>query len=235
MQANLPTEVASLSSVFGIVHADSDGLLRNIKPLVGHSLLQRLLSHLPKVGPSPVRGRKSLWTLQHHVQERLKMHDLVLKAKPNRPSYVARNVGLADSVQAQKPGSNAVLVGENIADSRPCIWHFGMIMTFGRIIDVRVDAPFEDVPVLCWMSCRLSGGFRQLYIQECRDMSQVEYARIAELDGFLIELLVREHLAGDNIPCSPKRPPILDRGKWAGGVEFGYQGEGKLRLKLMNA
>lgn len=83
-------------------------------------------------------------------------------------------------------------------------------MAFGRIIDVWVDAPFEDVPVVCWTSGRIASRLCQLDIQKGRNMAQVEDASVAQLDGLFVELLVWEHLTSDDVPRSPKRLPILD-------------------------
>ncbi len=84
------------------------------------------------------------------------------------------------------------------------------------IVNIGVDASFEDVRVVGGLRERFLCGFAQLYIEKGGDVAQVEDACISELDGFLEELLRGQHFTCDDIPCSPQPLPVL--GGWECGT-----------------
>ncbi len=54
--------------------------------------------------------------LQHHVQQRLQMHELVLEADPDGPANVAGDTAGAVGVQALQPIPDPHLVGEDVVE-----------------------------------------------------------------------------------------------------------------------
>lgn len=112
-----------VSPIFRIIQPNDDFLLRDVEPFVGDPLGAGLGSKLLKVGNWDEGRRTGPIALQHHVQQRLEMHSLVLKANPNGSPNVPRDRVDATLIVALKPGTHAALIGLDLGDGRPLIWN----------------------------------------------------------------------------------------------------------------
>src|SRR6478735_5822717 len=109
------------STILGIIHSQSDGLLRYIKPLVRNPSLMGLLSQFCKIRLYGMRRWKRSVTLEHHIEQGLDMHQLMLEANPYSSTNVSRNLVLAIFVQVLKTRSDPVLVDHDLLNQRPFI------------------------------------------------------------------------------------------------------------------
>ncbi len=97
---HVPSKVEiCVGEVICIIDANVDGLRRNVEPLIGDSGRARLARECLKIWSWSTRWRLGLITLEHHVQKSLDMHELVLKAHPNRLGDGAGNPFWAGCIQ----------------------------------------------------------------------------------------------------------------------------------------
>lgn len=211
-----------VGAVIGIVHADRDGLGGNVKPLIRDSDPGGLLRREGKVGTGRAGGRQHLVALQHHVQQRLEMHELVLEADPysagNGSGHLACS-GAVVAVEAAQAGPQAGLVVGDDLDGGPLVGHGRVGVAVLRVVDVRVNAALEDDAEHARLRGRLARRLAQLDVEKGRDVAQVEDEGVAELDGLLVEHLRRDHVPRHRVPCLPHALPVLEGGQRSGGVE----------------
>lgn len=50
-----------------------------------------------------------------------------------------------------------------------------------------------------------------MYIEEGRDVAEVEEANVPQVDRLLVQHRGRDHTASDRVPCRPKCFPVLGR------------------------
>lgn len=177
-------------SVLRVVNANGDGLGGYIKPLVLDSLLLGLDGELRKVWSGDVQGRMRLVALQHHVQERLDVHEFVLKANPNSSTHMTCDLVLACCIEISHTRSDLVLIGQNLVHGRPLFGDLGVGMAQLGVVDIGVDAALKNCVERDWVCRGLVGGFGQLDVEKSRDVAKVEDARIAQLDGLLQQLVL---------------------------------------------
>lgn len=97
-----------------------------------------------------------------------------------------------------------------------------MRMALLGILNVRIDAPLEDLLIVFRLSafsmrsssqmniCMITrlalhgGGVCHVRTEECRYVAEVENQCIAQLDWLGQELFVRDHGLRHNVPCSPE-------------------------------
>ena len=73
-----------------------------------------------------------------------------------------------------------------------------------RVFHIRVDASFEHLLIVSWFRGVASCGPRQMYVQESRNVPQVEDAAIAKIDGLRKHLIYWNHVPRRNIPSQPQ-------------------------------
>lgn len=226
----VPSKVdGRVGAVLGIIHAKDDALLGHVHPRIGHARAAGGGAERSKVWHRRMRRRERLIALQHHIQQRLDMHQLVLKGDPDASRHGAgqlvRVAAVRLVIQLGEARAHPALVGGDFGHGRPLVGDLGVVVALLRVVDVRVDAALKDGPV----AGRVSGGrprhLGQLDVEKGRDVAQVEDAGVAELDGLLLELLVREHALCDNVPELPHGGPVLEGGEHAGVL----RGEGAKR------
>lgn len=103
-----------------------------------------------------------------------------------------------------------------------------MVVAFLGVINVWVDAALEYGVVGDWASGGPGACLCKLYIEEGRDMAEVENICVSKLDGLLGEFLLREHGPGDDIPSAPEDSPVGEGRESIGGVERGSFAEGRV-------
>src|SRR4051812_47069375 len=92
VRVSLPAKMKiRISPILRVIDTNDDILSRDIEPLVWYSLRTGLGSELLEVGSGDVRWRPRLVTLQHHVEEGLDVHELMLEADPDGPAHMARD------------------------------------------------------------------------------------------------------------------------------------------------
>lgn len=214
-----------VGSLLRVVQADDDCLRGDVKPFVLDSGLDRRLGELLKVGALSMRWGQRLGALQHHVQQRLDVHDLVLEAQPDGTPHGPDDVLLSILVQGDEPGPDALLVREDVLHMRPLAGDLGVLVTELRVVDVRVDAPLEDGVVRRGIGGRRASSLGELDVQEGGDVSQIEDTGVAELDGLLVKVLVWEHAPGDDLPSGPQGGPVVDGGESVCSVQGRVQRE----------
>lgn len=101
-----------------------------------------------------------------------------------------------------------------------------MSMAVFWVVYVGIDAPLKDGDVVGRLRGLLPCCFVQLNVQECGNMTEVEDAGVAKLDGLVVELFVRKHAPGDNIPGTPESAPLVQSGQRGGGVYRRCEAEG---------
>lgn len=204
-------------SVLRVIHADSDRVLGHINPRIRQSSTSCRGAQRRPVRNRRVRRRKRLVTLQHHVQQRLNVHNLMLKRDPDAARYTARQLlqisAIRVAVDLLQARADAALVFGNVLDAGPLVGDLGVVVALLRVVDIGVDAALKDGPVARRLGRGLARHFRQLDVEERRDVAQVEDAGVTQLDGLLLQLLVREHALGDNVPRLPERGPVLESGE----------------------
>src|SRR5690606_23367660 len=110
-----------VSPVLGVVQADNDLLFWNVEPLAGHPLGARLGGEALEVGGRGAGRGAGAVALQHHVEQRLKMHGLMLEANPDGPPHMARDRIDTVYIETLEPGTHTALVGPNLIDWGPLV------------------------------------------------------------------------------------------------------------------
>ena len=82
-----------------------------------------------------------------------------------------------------------------------------MRMAVRRVVDVRVDASFENLLEEAGFCQAAVGRLSDLDVGKGWNMSQIENAGIAKFDRFLQQFFLRNHLPGDDVPYLPKLTP----------------------------
>ena len=90
---------------------------------------------------------------------------------------------------------------------------------------IRVDSPLEHLMVRAGGSGSALSCSGEVYVEESWDMTQIEQATVPQVDWLAEDVLTREHLLGDKIPCSPKLPEFIEARDRARGVDLGIQRE----------
>lgn len=208
--------------ILGIVQPQSDFLLRDVEPLVLHARRACLVCQGLEVGPRPVGRGLRLVALQHHVEQGLEVHDLVLEADPDGPPDVPGDpLRAVRVVERREPGSDALLVRQDLLDGRPLVGGLRVLVAEVRVVHVRVDAPFEDGVIGSGLRGRILRRLGELYVQKRRDVAQVEDASVPQLDGLILELVVREHVLRYGVPSSPEALPVF-QGRDVGASVLGW-------------
>ena len=103
-------------------------------------------------------------------------------------------------------------------------------MALFRVVDVGINAPFENVNKGSGLRVLLARCLGQLDVQEGGDMSEIEDASVPQLDWFLGQGRLREHLTCDNVPGRPERRPVDECRERLRRIERGVEREGEFRL-----
>ena len=92
--------------------------------------------------------------------------------KPN--PHCSSELSICPQAFIVKEGScsvpNSFLIIENLAKWRPLIWDLAMRMTILWIVDIGIDATFEDALVGA-LGGHVAGCSSQMYVQEGGDVS----------------------------------------------------------------
>lgn len=131
------------------------------------------------------------------------MESLMLECHPQYPAQSPRQnfsaiVNLV--VQSEKPGSDSIPEIENLAQDRPFFVLFGnsgVVVNLGRIFHMRVDTAFKDVLEMLWFRMLSLQGPGKMDVEEGRDMTQVEETLVSEVDRFLVQHALWDHIQRD--------------------------------------
>ena len=211
-----------LEVILRVIEADVNSLSRDIKPLILRPHLFGLASEPLKIGDLDMWWREGLIALEEHVQQSLDVHNLVLEAQPDGPGHCPGNITF---VETQQPSPHSVLIPQDFIDRRPFLRHFGMVVALLGVINVRIDASFEDARKIIGFGAGLPRHFGQLNVQEGGNVAKVEDAGVAKADRLFAKLLLGKHAPGDYIPCLPQRVPVGRGRDVRGGVEAGLARE----------
>ena len=83
-------------------------------------------------------------------------------------------------------------------------------MAVSWVIDVRVNSSLEDVPEGRRFRWVPTDGLREQHIKEGRNMANVEETLVPQVDGLLVQHLLRDHSKGDEVPCLPDVAPLIE-------------------------
>lgn len=101
-----------------------------------------------------------------------------------------------------------------------------MGMAIIRIIDIGVNSPLKNLRVMRRFAQRHPRRLAELHVEEGGDVTEVEDACVAQLDGLGEELVVGDHAARDGVPGGPEAAPVGEGGGGGGGVLGGVELEG---------
>lgn len=127
----------------------------------------------------------------------------MLKRHPQYPAQSSRQnftavVNLV--VQSKKPGSDPVSEIENLAQDRPFFVLFGnegVIVDLGRIVHMWIDTAFEDVLEMLWFRMFSLQRPSEVDVEEGRDVTQVEKTLVSEVNRFLVQHALWDHIQRD--------------------------------------
>lgn len=204
-------------------HANGDGLLGDMMPLILDPSFSSLHCQFLKVWLLGVRWCLGLVALEHHVEQSLHVHDLMFEADPDSASNAPRNLFPAMLVDIPETRADTLLILCDFIDRWPLIGDFRVSVALLWVVNIGINASFEDAVVMRRLCGRLAGGLGQLNVQKGWNVAEVEDACVPELDRLVMKLFVGQHPLGDDVPGAPECSPFIQSRQMAAGVRRGIE------------
>ncbi len=127
----------------------------------------------------------------------------MFEPKPQGSLDLLRQYSLFLCQQQFYSGPDFVLISKDFGDRRPRVRDLAMSMALLRVINIRVNTPFKDCLIMTWLCRFLTCCSGEVYIEESRNVSEIEETAIAQIDRPGEQILFRDHMPGHQIPCRP--------------------------------